>query len=72
MLLREIVTDVQDPELLACVEEAIAELSPRQRQVLLLTVAGFGQQEIADALGIAQQTVGEYLQIARARLREAL
>jgi RNA polymerase sigma-70 factor (ECF subfamily) len=52
--------------------EAIAELSPQQRQVVHLRAEGLRYQEIAETLGIATSTVGEFLRRAMNRLRKAL
>lgn len=72
MLLHELCQDVQDPELLMCVQEAIEELSPRQRQVLLLTLQGYCQREVAERLGISRTATLTYLRRARGKLRAAL
>ena len=72
MELTALIADVIDPEFLVCLQEAIGELSPRQRQVLLLTVQGYSQREIAEMLGIAQRTACEYLQAARKKLSATL
>jgi RNA polymerase sigma-70 factor, ECF subfamily len=52
--------------------EAITELSPQQRQVLHLRAEGLRYQEIAETLGIATSTVGEFLRRALNRLRKVL
>ncbi|HET8546964.1 MAG TPA: RNA polymerase sigma factor [Bryobacteraceae bacterium] len=52
--------------------EAIRELSPQQRQVLHLRAEGLRYQEIAETLGIATSTVGEFLRRALNRLRKVL
>ena len=51
-----------------CILETIAELSPRQREVLLLVMRGYRQKEIAEKLAIKQQTVSEHLRRARIRI----
>lgn len=52
---------------------ALARLRPRDREVLLLFAwAGFGYQEIADALGIPTGTVRSRLSRTRRRLRTLL
>ena len=54
-------------------EKALARLPEAQRQVLLLhTVEGMGDDEIAGALGIAVKTVSTRLHRARATLYEHL
>lgn len=50
------------------VERALARLTPRQREVLLLTVMGWTQEEIGERLGIARQVVGRHLASARKKL----
>jgi RNA polymerase sigma-70 factor (ECF subfamily) len=52
--------------------EAILDLSPQQRQVLHLRAEGLRYQEIAETLGIATSTVGEFLRRAMNRLRKVL
>jgi len=50
--------------------EAVARLSPRRRQILLLTVlARFDANDIADILGVDQQIVSRRLQHARDRIQ---
>ena len=53
------------------VECAMARLTPRQREVLLLTVMGWTQEEIAEELGIARETVKTHLARARGQMAEA-
>jgi RNA polymerase sigma-70 factor (ECF subfamily) len=43
-------------------EEAFAQLTPKQRQCVLLRAEGFRYREIADVLGISVQRVGELMQ----------
>lgn len=52
--------------------EALKGLSAQQRQCLHLRARGLRYQEIADTIGIASSTVGEFLQRGIARLRKAL
>ena len=52
-------------EFMVCLEEAIQELSPRQREVLLLTVQGYAQGEVAVKVGISQAAVSELLRSGR-------
>jgi RNA polymerase sigma-70 factor, ECF subfamily len=52
--------------------EALNGLSSQQRQCLHLRARGLRYQEIADTIGIASSTVGEFLQRGIARLRKAL
>ena len=40
---------------------ALNRLSPRQRRVILLWVAGYTQQEIADEYGVNQSTVSRWI-----------
>jgi RNA polymerase sigma factor (sigma-70 family) len=43
-------------------EEAFAQLTPKQRQCVLLRAEGFRYREIALTLGISVQRVGELMQ----------
>jgi RNA polymerase sigma-70 factor, ECF subfamily len=52
--------------------DAVASLSPQQRQCLHLRTEGFRYREIAAILGISDSSVGEFLRRAIARLRKAL
>jgi RNA polymerase sigma-70 factor (ECF subfamily) len=54
------------------VQEAIAELSPQQQQVLQLRAAGLRYREIAETIGIGTSTVNEFMRRAVARLRKAI
>jgi RNA polymerase sigma factor (sigma-70 family) len=55
----------------AQVTEALAALSPRDREVLLLWDAGLSYPEIADQTGLAVGAIGTTLARARKRLLEA-
>jgi RNA polymerase sigma-70 factor (ECF subfamily) len=66
-----------DPETLAINQQrqrrlhaAIARLSAQQRHCLFLRAEGFRYREIADILGIAQPTAGEFLRRAILQLRK--
>jgi len=62
-----------DDSLDAALDRAIHELPERRRQVLILrSVHGLSYKEIARALGIAPQTVGNQFSAALATLRRAL
>jgi RNA polymerase sigma-70 factor (ECF subfamily) len=51
---------------------ALAEVPERYRSCLLLRVVeGFSREEIAELLGIGQESVSTYVSIARERLRQA-
>jgi len=50
------------------VECAMARLTPRQREVLLLTVMGWTQEEIGERLGIERSVVTRHLAAARRNL----
>jgi RNA polymerase sigma-70 factor, ECF subfamily len=52
--------------------EAIADLSPQQRQVLQLRAAGLRYREIAETVGIGVSTVNEFMRRAVARLKKAV
>jgi RNA polymerase sigma-70 factor (ECF subfamily) len=54
------------------VQEAIADLSPQQQQVLQLRAAGLRYREIAETIGIGTSTVNEFMRRAVARLRKAI
>lgn len=53
------------------VRDALALLTPRDREALLLKAEGFSYDEIATALGLARGAVGTTLARARRRLVEA-
>jgi RNA polymerase sigma-70 factor (ECF subfamily) len=64
---------LEQAELRARVEEALAGLSDRQRlAVQLYELDGFSTKEIAGVLGVTEATVRWTLHIARRRLRELL
>jgi RNA polymerase sigma-70 factor (ECF subfamily) len=52
--------------------EALADLSPQQRQVLQLRAAGLRYREIAETVGIGISTVNEFMRRAVGRLRKAV
>jgi len=52
--------------------QAVAALSPQQRQCLHLRTEGFRYREIAAILNISDSSVGEFLRRAIVRLRKAL
>ncbi|MEZ5356486.1 MAG: RNA polymerase sigma factor [Bryobacteraceae bacterium] len=58
-------------ERLKRVREAVESLSPQQRQCLELRAEGFRYREIAEILGLATSTVGEFLRRAMQQLRKA-
>lgn len=55
----------------ACVRAALDQLTPRDREVLLLWDAGLSYEEIAAHTGLARSAVGTTLARARRRLVEA-
>ena len=62
---------VERDERVAAVREALATLTEKDREALLLKAEGFGYAEIAAALGLAPGAVGTTLSRARRRLVEA-
>jgi len=50
--------------------QAVAKLTPQQRECLRLRASGLRYREIAEVLGIGISSVGELVQRATARLRE--
>lgn len=63
--------EIERREKQEAVRDALAQLSDRDREALLLKAEGFGYQEIAAALGLAPGAVGTTLARARRRLVEA-
>ncbi len=58
-------------EMVSKVREALATLSERDREALLLQAEGFSYDEIAEATGLARGAVGTTLSRARRRLVES-
>jgi len=54
------------------IHDALATLSPQQRQCLDLRVAGLRYREIAETIGVGTSTVNEFLRRAIVKLRKAL
>ena len=65
--------ETADDALAASLERAIGALPARRREILILrSVHGLSYKEIAHALGIAPQTVGNQFSAALATLRQTL
>ena len=62
---------VERDERIARVRAALATLSEKDREALLLKAEGFSYQEIAAAIGLAPGAIGTTLARARRRLVEA-
>ena len=54
------------------IRAALATLSPRERELLLLQAEGFSYREIARVLGIRETSVGTLLRRARTQFARAL
>lgn len=61
---------ILDREKTRRVQEALATLSPQQRNCLYLRSEGLRYREIADVLGVSSSTVNEFLRRAITRLAE--
>ncbi len=55
-----------------CVRRAIDQLPERDRQLLLLRAEGYSYRELADAIGLQEDSVGTLLARAKARFRQLL
>ena len=63
--------DYERTERQEAVRNALAQLSDRDREALLLKAEGFSYDEIAATLGLARGAIGTTLSRARRRLVEA-
>ena len=63
--------DIEREERRASVRRALAQLSERDREALLLKAEGFSYDEIATSLGMARGAIGTTLARARKKLVEA-
>ena len=52
--------------------DALNQLTPRQRKVLILWAAGYTQQEIADEYGVTQQAVSLIIKDATCKIRSSV
>lgn len=72
-LSNDIIDRLEEKELRRVLQKAVDRLSPQQKQVYLLSrEAGLKQQEIADKMQIAPQTVKKHLQYALRSIRAYL
>ncbi|MEG6523192.1 RNA polymerase sigma factor SigX [Desulfotomaculum sp. 1211_IL3151] len=62
---------VVDREELQLIRQALAELKPRDRMVLLMKFSGYNYEEIAATLDVSKGSVGTFLARARERFRQA-
>lgn len=62
----------EDPVLKEAVWEAIRQLSPAQQEVVEMWMAGYSQEEIAEARDTSTETVRTHWRRAKAKLRELL
>jgi len=66
-------TKLEEEELITMLDNAIERLPPQCRIIFTLSrKAGFGNQEIAEHLGLSKRTVENQLAIALSKLRETL
>lgn len=65
----ELTTRLDDRDRLAAVRAAVADLPPRERDVLICVWSGLDSTEAAQALGVPEGTVRTRLSRARRRLR---
>jgi RNA polymerase sigma-70 factor (ECF subfamily) len=63
--------DVERAEKIASVRKALADLSERDRQMLLMREEGFRYAEIAEAIGVRSTSVGALLARALERFSAA-
>lgn len=64
---------VSNNELAMIIEEELAKLSPRRREILEMSVKlNMSYKEIADALGISEGTVQKALKVAKKTVRPAI
>lgn len=61
-----------EADLIPQLEDALIQLRPQARQVLVLHAQGFSYEEIARATGAKLGTVGSRLHYARKRLKELI
>ena len=59
-------------DLIMIINEALAKISPRQRETILLSAYGYNGPEIAVLLGLTVGSVNQYMHQGRKRLRELM
>ncbi len=65
--------ETENAELRAAVDEAVRKLTPRRREAFrLFHLRDLSYREVANVMGVREQTVANYLQAAVAELRMAL
>lgn len=69
---KRIEQEIEQKEEIERVQEALAGIPDRDKEILLLRQEGFSYREIADAVGVAHTSVGTLLARALKRFEEAI